>query len=118
MVRAVLDIGLRQHGLCVWLAANGQEAVAVYQCHRQDIGVALLDVRMPERDGPQILAALREIEPTLCCCFMTGDLGHYTEEDLLRLRVARVFYKPFQLSELAEVLGKLVSGRGSNPQTP
>jgi CheY-like chemotaxis protein len=47
----------------VWLAAGGQEALDLYQRHREAIDVVLLDVRMPGLDGPQTLAALRALNP-------------------------------------------------------
>jgi CheY-like chemotaxis protein len=46
-VRGVLDIGMRQQGFDVWLAADGQKALDLYRRHCEAIDVVLLDVRMP-----------------------------------------------------------------------
>ncbi len=103
-IRDVLDCGLRESGFSVWLAANGQEALDLYRDHRAQIDVVLLDVSMPRLDGPRTLAALRELTPELPCCFMSGDLGDYTETEL-RARGARaVLWKPFLLPDVALVL--------------
>lgn len=109
LVRRLLQLVLEQQGFTVWLAANGREAVELYRQHRQKIAVVLLDVRMPELDGPQALAALREFAPNLVCCFMTGHAGAYTESELLGLGAIRVFAKPFALEELCRFLWQLAA---------
>jgi DNA-binding response OmpR family regulator len=103
-VRAAVHDGLRQHGFAVWLAADGREALDVYRSHCETIDVALLDVCMPVLNGPQTLAALREMNTQIRCCFMTGGSSCYTEQDLHRLGADAVFQKPFLLSEMADVL--------------
>ena len=111
-IRGMVAFYLDRHGYTVWQAANGQEAVEVYQQHRDAIAVVLLDVRMPGLDGPQALQALRVINPEIRCCFMTGESGPYTLEELYRLGAIRVFRKPFaSLPELVQVLGELVQGK-------
>ena len=106
-VRRMLAVGMRTHGFAVWLAANGREAVDLYREHPDVIDVVLLDVRMPGLDGPGTLAALREIDPRVRCCFMTGDAGHYADRMLADLGAAAVFRKPFRLREVAQRLMRL-----------
>jgi CheY-like chemotaxis protein len=112
LLLAVLNSGLQQRGFTVWLASNGLQALDVYRSHAKDIAVVLLDVRMPGLDGPRTLAALRRLNPTVRCCFMTGNMGLYTPEELLALGAVQVFPKPFDLPQLAEALWQLAS-RGS-----
>jgi CheY-like chemotaxis protein len=107
-VRGILNVGMRRQGFTVWLAANGQEALDLYRRHRRTIDVVLMDVCMPGLDGPQTLAALQKINGYLRCCFMSGDLGHYTEWKLCNLGAAAVIRKPFRPAEVAEMLGELV----------
>jgi CheY-like chemotaxis protein len=111
-VRGVLDAGLRQHGFAVWPAANGQEALDLYRRHRDAIDVVLMDVRMPDLDGPQTLAALQGLNPRIRCCFMSGDTDRYTERQLCGLG-AGFLPKPFRLAEVARVLGDLASSADS-----
>jgi CheY-like chemotaxis protein len=103
-VRGVLDVGLRREGVAVWLAADGRAGLDLYRQHSQEIDVVLLDVQMPGLDGPQTIAALRELDPGLPCCFMSGNLGKYTELYLLDLGEAAVLPKPFRLDEVAQLL--------------
>jgi len=108
-VRGVLDAGMRQHGFAVWSAVDGQEALGVYWRHREAIDVVLLDVLMPGLDGPQTLVAIRELNPQVRCCFMSGNLGNYTEERLRDLGATAVLPKPFRLDEVAQVLRELAA---------
>jgi CheY-like chemotaxis protein len=117
-VRRVLGAGLWHYGFAVWLAADAWEAVELYRSHRTAIGVVLLDVQMPGRDGPRALADLRGVDPDVRACFMTGDSGPYTERNLLDLGAFAVFRKPFVLSELAVQLATLTTpiDAGDSPQ--
>lgn len=108
-LRRIVGIWLQRSGFEVWAASDGREAVALYREHRPAIDVVLLDVLMPDRDGPETLAGLRELDARVRCCFMSGDTGKYSEAELLELGAVAVFQKPFRMSELAEHLAR-VSG--------
>ena len=115
-VRRVLGAGMRSHGLAVWLAADGAEAVELYRRHRDTIDVVLLDVQMPGLDGPAVLAALRAIEPGVRAFFMTGDPGRYGQDELLATGARRVFGKPL---DIALVVAELRRGlRVAAPEEP
>lgn len=111
MVRTMLQLALERSGFNVWAAGNGREAIRLYRAQRDRINLVLLDVRMPDLDGPATLDALRELDSDVVACFMSGDLGSYSSEDLLRDGVARIFDKPFRLFELADALYSLAIGQ-------
>jgi CheY-like chemotaxis protein len=108
-VRDRLNVGMRRQGFAVWLAGNGQEALDLYRRHRETIDVVLLDVCMPGLDGLETLFALQELNPQICCCFMSGTVGRHTEERLCKWSAAAVVPKPFSLAEVAQVLLELAS---------
>jgi CheY-like chemotaxis protein len=97
---AMLGEGLRPYGLKVWLAAGAREALRIYQQNRAHIGTVLLDVSMPDLDGPETFGLLRKIDPALVCCFMNGISSPYTERELLALGGHGVLKKPFLLTEV------------------
>ena len=103
-VRRSLAAGLPREGFEVRLAADGREAADLLRAGRPGIDVVLMDVGMPGRDGPETLAALREQDPRVRCCFMSGDLGGHTEGDLRGLGTGEVLRKPFTLAEAGRVL--------------
>jgi two-component system OmpR family response regulator len=101
----MLDLVLQQRGFDVTTAAGGAEAVELYRRRPGVFALVLLDVQMPDPDGPETLAALRTIDPHVRCCFMSGYTGEYSVEQLLALGAAHVFEKPLPgLAELAEKL--------------
>ena len=95
---------MERQGFAVWLADGGRSALEVYARHQAFVSVVLLDVRMPDMDGPQTLAGLQRINPAVLCCFMSGDFGMYTPESLLGLGAVRLFDKPFRVEDLAASL--------------
>jgi CheY-like chemotaxis protein len=107
-VRDVLRSGLWHYGCDVWAAASGPEAVDFYREHRAEFDMVLLDVQMSIWDGPRTLSALREVNPRVRCCFMSGDTGDDSEADLLRMGAERVFEKPFVVGEMVESLKVLI----------
>jgi CheY-like chemotaxis protein len=106
-VRSLLQAALPRYGFQVFSAASGSEALALYSEHRTEIAAVLLDVQMPGLDGPQTLRTLQAIDPQVRCCFMSGNLGNYNEEELLDLGAALVIPKPFRLAEVIEALQRL-----------
>jgi CheY-like chemotaxis protein len=104
MLLHLLTAVFRRRGFAVWTATNGPTAVAAYQEHQDEIDVALLDVRMPGVDGPGTLARLRQINPALRCCFMSGHTGEYTTDHLLACGASHCFDKPFRMDDVAQTL--------------
>jgi CheY-like chemotaxis protein len=109
LVRKVLDQFLRKNGFAVWSAADGHEAADLYRRDRDSIDLVLLDVRMPEWDGPETLVHLQAINPEVRCCFMSAATGQYNHEDLLDLGAARILDKPFTLADLLGQLRQLTA---------
>jgi CheY-like chemotaxis protein len=115
-LRHILGLALPRFGFTAWLAAGGEEALALYRAHPREVALALLDVVMPGLGGPATLLALRGLDPCLPCCFMTGEAGRHPPADLLALGARRVFPKPFRLDELAASLWRRLGG-GPAPAT-
>jgi CheY-like chemotaxis protein len=110
-LRRMCERVLVQHGFTVWGADNGTEAVILYLRHQHEIDLVLLDVEMPLIDGRATLAALRRLDPSVRCCFMTGGPDALDPEELLSLGALRVFAKPLQPADLAAELHSLVAVR-------
>jgi len=103
-VRDVLKLAMSERGFSVWAASSGHEALDLYRRHGEAVDVVLMDVRMPGLDGPETLAALQNLNPQVCCCFMSGAMGKYTEERLLDIGAVAIIPKPFRLEEVSRVL--------------
>ena len=102
----LLKLALNQYGFNSILALSGQAAVEIYQQQQDQIALVLMDVQMPGLDGPRTLDALRKINPAIRCCFMSGHPGKDSETELQEMG-AFFIWKPFKLSELADLLQQL-----------
>ena len=109
-VLKMLGAALRHHGFAVLPASGGAEAVELYRQHRDAIDLVLTDVQMGGLDGPQTVAALREVNPDVRFCFMSGHTGRYTARELLGMGAVHLFEKPFlSLAEVARVLWRVAA---------
>jgi DNA-binding NtrC family response regulator len=104
VLRNLLQTVLQRKGFTVWLADGGRSALEIYRERQASVSVVLMDVRMPDLDGPQTLSAMQRINPSVACCFMTGYAGDYTPEGLLALGAIRLFDKPFRVDDMAQSL--------------
>jgi CheY-like chemotaxis protein len=107
-ILGLLKFELEAYGFAVWLAVDGHDALECYSHHADEIDLVLLDVQMPGLDGPSTLAALRQLNPDLPACFMTGGSGDWTDEELSACGALSVFHKPFRLGEIARFLERLL----------
>jgi signal transduction histidine kinase/DNA-binding response OmpR family regulator len=99
---------LEKQGHRVTLARNGAEAIAAWSARRFDL--ILMDVQMPEVDGLQATAAIREKERTsgghipivaMTAYAMTGD-----RERFLAAGMDDYLSKPIHAAALLELVGK------------
>ena len=114
-VSRMLSVALPLYGFEARLAGSGREAVAVYRQHHKSVALVLMDVQMPDLDGPQTLVLLQAIDPHVRCCFMSGNTGAYEPDGLRQRGAACVIAKPFHLEDLANVLRLVTQGVHAGP---
>lgn len=99
-VRQLLKTFLARLGADALEAPDGATALALYRQHAGSIDLVLLDVNLPDVKGTEVLAALRQIDPEVCCLFATGVAAG----ELSGLG-AEVLHKPLRLADLEESCG-------------
>jgi two-component system alkaline phosphatase synthesis response regulator PhoP len=101
LIRQVAQLGLAEPGWRVTTVDSGAEAIEVAGRERPD--AILLDVVMPDLDGPATLARLRSEEPTrdIPVVFLTAKAEDTDRRELEDLGAAGVIAKPFDPGELA-----------------
>jgi len=107
-IRLIVRLSLQKRGLTVVEASGGPEGVALARSERPD--AILLDVMMPNLDGPSTLAQLRAAPESAAIpvVFLTAKAQRSELERLRNLGAAGVFTKPFDPMTLAdEILGIL-----------
>jgi CheY-like chemotaxis protein len=109
-IRRIAEISLRKVGKWeVCIAKSGKEAVDMAQNQAPD--VILLDVTMPDLDGPATLARLKECQTTsdIPVIFLTGRVLTEEVEEYRKLGVAGVINKPFDPMKLPEDIKRILN---------
>ena len=83
-------------------AENGRKAVDVYQQQWQNIDLVMLDMIMPEMDGPDAFRAMKKINPNVKVLLSTGFSLNSEVQAVLDEGVAGFIQKPFTRRELIE----------------
>jgi CheY-like chemotaxis protein len=110
-VRAIVGRILTDAGYEVVPAADGVEALALYQ-RRGPFGVVLLDESMPGLPGRMVLERLLSLDPAAKVVLFTGyGDGHELPG------VAGVLEKPVAVDTLLQFLGRLLDS-GADAQPP
>ena len=91
---------LRRDGLTVEVVASGRKALLRLQSERFDVVVS--DLRMPDLDGPSLVAALREHHPELArrVVLITGDALGAELNEAIRDADLPVLEKPLDIAAL------------------
>ena len=114
-IRKFLDIGLRAEGYDVLLAANAADGLAL--AATRDPDVVILDIGLPDREGHEVLAELRQWTPVPVLMLSVRD----TElEKVTALDAGANDYmtKPFGIQELMARLRALLRNRVVGGEAP
>lgn len=105
-VREATRIVFEAGGFRILTAANGKEALEIYQQHAAEIRLVLTDVMMPVMNGVALAQALRAQAPSLPILATSGlaEADHRTE--LAALGVPEVISKPCPGNLLLEAVGR------------
>jgi two-component system OmpR family response regulator len=107
-IRRIATIALERFGGCVVQArASGQEAIAAVSADRPDL--ILLDVMMPDMDGPAALLAIRRLAGgDMPIVFLTAKVQRHEVDHYRAIGAAGVVAKPFDPLTLADDLAAML----------
>lgn len=104
---ATLDLGrrlLQLEGFLVFTARTGGEARDVAEQHKPDI--ALIDLRLPDDSGVEVLRRVRAAHPTTVCTIVTGFATCRSTVEAMKLGAFDVLEKPLFGDALLEFIHK------------
>ena len=114
MVRRLAVRILARMGFRAVEAADGVEALEVFEAHRDQVGVVLCDVTMPRMGGWDTLAALRRIDSEIPVILTSGYEEASAPPGDHPDRPDAFLGKPWQLEQLRGVLVKVLESRGGS----
>ncbi len=107
-VRRILRKALQHQGYRVLEASDGDEGLDVYDEHRGDVNLVILDIMMPKMSGWDVYDALQERGNAPPVIIQTGYSSR-EREDIGR--VAEGFLrKPYDLTELVTTVREILDG--------
>jgi len=113
-LRGALRVVLEAAGYTVTEAADGETGLRLYR--EQGADLLLVDLFMPQRDGLEVIRALRAAIPRPKIVAMSGG-GRNGDLDVLKVAAAfgaaRTFRKPFEPRELLAAIHDLLRGPGA-----
>ena len=109
LVRDTLAELLEEQSLVTTLAEDGEQALKIAEADEFD--VILSDIRMPGRDGMEILPELRELRPNTPVILMTGYASIDSAVTAMRAGAYDYVTKPFKNDEIIASLERAFSFR-------
>jgi len=108
LIRDVSRITLEQYNYSVLTAANGAEALDIYQTGQNEIAVVITDSLMPVMDGEALISALSKINPQIKIVHTSGLL-EINKPDLPRPYAVETYLsKPFSAEKLLETVARVL----------
>lgn len=94
----VLANRLRKRNIAVTKSYSGSEAIQAVR--KQDFDVAVLDLKMEDMDGIEVLKILRKVDPRLVVIMLTGHGSATAAREGIQYGAFDYLTKPCELEEL------------------
>jgi CheY-like chemotaxis protein len=108
-IRDITKTLLETYGYKVLLASDGIEAIALYTQHKEKINVVLIDMMMPNIDGPTTIGVLQKINPQVKIIAISGLVSNHKLSQFLGNSVKTFLPKPYTSDELLRNLQLVLS---------
>ena len=100
---------LADQGLTTLTTRSGEEAIRLYQAEKPD--VVFLDVWLPDKDGLEILAALRHFDPTAAVVMISGHGTTATAVKAIKMGAYEFLEKPLSYDQVVEAVNGALAQR-------
>ncbi|MDD2853582.1 MAG: PAS domain-containing protein [Desulfuromonadaceae bacterium] len=100
---------LRQYGYTVLTATDGEEALQVFEAHKEDIQAVIIDMIMPRMNGRETIARLRYQKPDLPIILTSGYCDVVVDESDMCFLPKPVHFKKLMVT-LRALLGREAYG--------
>ncbi|HQF85670.1 MAG TPA: two-component regulator propeller domain-containing protein [Acidobacteriota bacterium] len=107
--RLFLNRLLRTAGADILEAADGQQAVRVFQDHADDIDCVILDINMPVKSGDAALAEIQSIRADVPVVVLSGYGEDASVYQMLRRGCRGFLHKPVDAVALLRLIGTILN---------
>jgi two-component system cell cycle sensor histidine kinase/response regulator CckA len=99
---------LRKQGYDVRPFSDGAESVEFYETCYAEVSLVILDMIMPDMDGPAVFKRLKEINPDVRVILASGFAVDAEAEECLRQGALEFLVKPLLVDDLFRAVGAYV----------
>jgi PAS domain S-box-containing protein len=104
MITSPVKRFFERYNLTVHVANDGVEAIEEFKKRQHEIGLVLIDNRMPKLSGIEAFSIIHQLNPSAIGVLMTGFGEDLRSSEYLRLGFSEVMQKPFSFEDLAKTL--------------
>ncbi|MCS7096650.1 MAG: response regulator [Candidatus Bathyarchaeota archaeon] len=108
-IRETLKVILEENGYKVDMAKSGKEAIEKSKKNYYDL--ALLDIKLPDMEGTELLRKMRDFVPKMVKIMVTGHATLQNAVDSLNYGADAYIMKPVNPEELLSVIEKKLDER-------
>ncbi|HBR15555.1 MAG TPA: hypothetical protein DD723_08480 [Candidatus Omnitrophica bacterium] len=105
-IRESLKLILSNH-YNLMVTDSGEQCVELVN-NAPDIGLVLLDIKMPNVNGLEVLKLVKEKRPNLSVVIITGYKSVETASEAANLGASGYIVKPFKSDEILSTVGRLM----------
>jgi len=102
----VISKRLRKRGMLVKAVFTGTDAVQAIR--KQDFDVAILDLKMEDMDGIEVLKIFKKAYPEMAVIMLTGHGSQTAAKEGLKYGAFDYLTKPCDLEDLVEIINQAV----------
>ena len=86
---------------------NGEQALECLK-NAKDVGLVLMDIKMPRKSGLDVLKEMKALSPSLKVIIVTGYRSVETAQEAVRLGASGYIVKPFKSDEILSTVRKYI----------
>ena len=109
LVIEICETMLLRLGHRVVKANSGFEALNIFEDHKNQIDLVILDMYMPEMNGQQLLGELRQIDHHVKVLLSSGGLTDLEEKEIINRGFNGFIRKPYNMNSLSEKMAKILN---------
>ena len=100
----VLEKMLANRGYKVLKASDGEQAVRIYQRHKESIDVVFLDVGLPKLSGQDVLFKIKQEKQDAKVIVASGYFEEQFKSDFEKAGIKHFLQKPYTLDQVVRTL--------------
>ena len=110
----VLSKRITRRGMAVTAASSGSEAIQVLR--RRDFDVAVLDLKMEDMDGIEVLKIFKKMAPAMPVIMLTGHGSESSAREGIQFGAFDYLTKPYELEDLIRKIKEAIHQGGKGDE--